>query len=310
MGKSIFSKIFSISDYSETHKILHVLGIKIKFPKSEYARKQKSNPFEAYKKNHVDITKIPSATGQIRDIQLANFELLKELDYVCKQNNLKYWLDFGTLLGAVRHKGFIPWDDDIDTGMMREDYNKIIDAFGKSSRNPDIYAQYEYLGNAQTIIKIKHKKCPLLFVDVFPHDYSNAVETKENRLLKTKKLIAIRKKMNKMKDLDNAQKVLQKVQDLSAEIIPDIYTEQSDIQCGLDYSYTEPVWVHSYDTIFPLKEISFEGFNAMCINKPEEYLSDIFGNYMAYPKKFGMGHSMYLNLSDIDNKIINELRDM
>ncbi len=307
MGKSIFSKIFSISDYSETHKILFILGIKIKFPKSEYARKQKSNSFEAYKKDHVDITKIPSATGQIRDIQLANFELLKELDYVCKQNNLKYWLDFGTLLGAVRHKGFIPWDDDIDTGMMREDYNKIIDAFGKSSRNPDIYAQYEYLGNAQTIIKIKHKKCPLLFVDVFPHDYSNAVETKENRLLKTKKLIAIRKKMNKMKDLDNTQKILQKVQDLSAEIIPDIYTEQSDIQCGLEYSYTEPVWVHSYDTIFPLKEINFEGFNAMCINKPEEYLSDIFGNYMSYPKKFGFGHSMYRNLKDNEKKIIEEL---
>ena len=307
MRKSIFSKIFSLEDYRQTHKILYIFGIKIKFPKGEYIRKQKNNPFEKYKRNNVDITTLPQATGQIRDIQLANLELLKELDYVCRQNNLQYWLDFGSLLGAVRHKGFIPWDDDIDVSMMREDYEKIADAFKKSSRNPDLYAEQTYLGKSQTIIKIKHRKCPHLFVDVFPRDWSNTIGGKENRISKTKALMVLRRKMNKIKNLDNSEKVLTRVLELNRNIIPDVYIEKSDIQCGLEYSYTEPVWVHSYDTIFPLKEIQFENFQAMCMNKPEQYLSDIFGNYMAYPKKFGFGHNAYIKLSETEKEVMKDL---
>jgi lipopolysaccharide cholinephosphotransferase len=309
MVMSLFSKIFSLEDYGVTHKILHILGIKIKFPKTEYIKKQKENPYYKYVKNNIDITTIPPATGQIRDIQLANLALLKEFDYVCKQNGLRYWLDFGSLLGAVRHKGFIPWDDDIDVSMMREDYEKIIDAFNNTSRNHDIYAEQTYLGKAQTIIKVKHKRCSHLFVDIFPCDYANSVENKENRILKTKYLQKIRNQLNKNKNYSSSDKVLQKIKELNSELIPNIFVENSDIQCGLDYSYTEPLWVYSYETIFPLKEIEFEGFQAMCINKPEQYLSDIFGNYMAYPKKFGFGHSMYLNLTKTDNEIIRGLNN-
>ena len=307
MVKDILKNIFSISDYGETHHLMRLFGLKIKFPKREFSQKRKENPYYYYKKNNIDITTIPPATGQIRDIQLANLALLKELDYVCKQNGLQYWLDYGTLLGAVRHKGYIPWDDDIDVSMMREDYEKIIEAFKKSSRNPDIYADYVYLGKSQTVIKVLHKKCPHLFVDIFSHDYSNDILTKEGRSLKTKELYKIRKNLKRDKSLDTSEKVVNASKEIRRNIIKDKFTEKSDIQCGLEYFYAEPVWVYSYDTIFPLTTVFFEDFEAMSINKPEQYLGEIFGDYMAYPKKFGYGHSAYEKLSEDELEVIKTL---
>ncbi len=62
---------------------------------------------------------------ETRDMQTAVLILLKKLDEVCRANDIPYWIDFGTLLGAIRHKGFIPWDDDIDVSMMRRDVEKL-----------------------------------------------------------------------------------------------------------------------------------------------------------------------------------------
>ncbi len=59
---------------------------------------------------------------KLRKAQLIMLEILEEVDYLCKREGLRYWLDSGTLLGAVRHRGFIPWDDDLDICMPVEDY--------------------------------------------------------------------------------------------------------------------------------------------------------------------------------------------
>ena len=70
---------------------------------------------------------------ELRKIQM---ELLDYFDAFCKRNHLNYWLDGGTLLGAVRHKGYIPWDDDIDVAMLREDFTKAAALFPAQAEGP------------------------------------------------------------------------------------------------------------------------------------------------------------------------------
>lgn len=76
------------------------------------------------------------------EIKKIELEILEEFALFCNKNNLKYFLAYGTLIGAVRHKGFIPWDDDIDVQMPRDDYNRLIKIFNdnKSSDNLELVA--------------------------------------------------------------------------------------------------------------------------------------------------------------------------
>ena len=79
--------------------------------------------------------------NRIKEIEL---DMLKAFVSICDQLGLKYYLIGGTLLGAVRHKGFIPWDDDIDVGMPREDYEVFVEKAGK------LLPDYIFLQNYRT----------------------------------------------------------------------------------------------------------------------------------------------------------------
>lgn len=308
-----FENIFSIKDYGETHHIMRVLGLKFKFPKSEFARKKRENPYYYYKKNNVDITTLPKAEGQTRDIQLANLAIFKEFDYVCKKNGLQYWLDFGALLGAVRHKGFIPWDDDIDVGMLREDYERLIEIFNRDTRNKDLYAEYYQETNRPyiVIIKIRHKFCRSLFVDVFPYEFYNVVST-SNEIKNFKKIFQNAKKHAQeiCYVTDDISETLKKLDENREKyIFKNRKKQNNDYIIYGDFNHTTGSFIYENDTFFPLKEIEFEGSKFSCPNKYLEIMSDIYGDYMKYPKKITMGHSLLINLSNEDKEIINQLNN-
>ena len=112
-------------------------------------------------------------------------KLLIEFDRICKKHNLTYWIDYGTLLGAVRHKGFIPWDDDIDVSMPREDHNKLKEII-KDELPDDMFFQtkktdLDFSNNITRLIdlnSIYHNnyyfgKYNGIFIDIFPVDTIN-----------------------------------------------------------------------------------------------------------------------------------------
>lgn len=83
-------------------------------------------------------------TDTTRELQNEVLQILQYVDHICRRESLTYYLAYGTLLGAVRHKGFIPWDDDIDLWMPRNDYMKLLDFLHRNQENRFILSAGKY----------------------------------------------------------------------------------------------------------------------------------------------------------------------
>lgn len=120
----------------------------------------------------------------LRKVQLAQLSIALEVKRVCDENNINYFLDSGTLIGAIRHKGFIPWDDDLDIGMLRNDYEKFI-KIAPEKLSDDYYLQtwetdrtfplpFAKVRKKGTVyleeISQKKQDHNELFVDILPYD--------------------------------------------------------------------------------------------------------------------------------------------
>lgn len=108
----------------------------------------------------------------LEEYKAANVEVLDTIVKFCDERGIGYFLNYGTLLGAIRHKGYIPWDDDIDIGMLRPDYDKFVQAFNTSLPNPD-YALVNgdaLEEHALLIGRVGNKKASFAGVDIFCMD--------------------------------------------------------------------------------------------------------------------------------------------
>lgn len=125
-----------------------------------------------------------------KELQEKLLEILKEIDRICKKHNIDYFISDGTCLGAVRHEGFIPWDDDADIGMSRSDYKKFIKALDEDLSDKYLYHCYEKskkflvtwpamkirmkntcIKERNVLLKNKCTDSDGIFVDVFIYDH-------------------------------------------------------------------------------------------------------------------------------------------
>lgn len=145
---------------------------------------------------------------ELKDIQL---HILEAVDAFCHQNGIQYFLFAGSLIGAVRHKGYIPWDDDIDICMKRADYERFMKAFHEQTEYPQLsflcfekdpqyyLASGKVIDNRTVMIEKTNLAYPIgVYVDVFPLDDLPADE---------KKIRALDKRMKKYRDMQTLKLV-------------------------------------------------------------------------------------------------------
>ena len=251
------------------------------------------------------------SNDELRELQLITLGILKTVINFCEKHNLRYYLSEGSLLGAIRHGGFIPWDDDMDIAMPREDYDKFIALWNTDIKDDcrlfhqNTYPKY-YLPFAKVILMKECKFSSLIRaglksmkevkgpgIDIFPLDETGPLSPelikrsckvrKLRNILLTKvyyiknpqkrKLYSFQSTFNSYKSL---HKKLTKILTADKGKNTEYYTN-----FGSAYNVSKEIFPKSY--FEPARTIDFEGLRVRIPFKSEEILTCIYGDYMTPP---------------------------
>ena len=240
--------------------------------------------------------------------------MLRMMDYIdkfCKENKIRYFLYGGTLIGAIRHKGYIPWDDDIDICMLREDFDRFISTFhdteGRyrviSSENMKYYIATPKVIDCNTVLyeNVANGTEIGVFIDVFPLDSCfddfTLAERYANIIGKYRNVVTI-KNLLFTKDRSAVKNFALLLAKIGVLFIPRRYAIKKIEELSKKYKYKETKYVGQFTTMtYGSREIYervwFSNtidvpFEDSFFSAPKDYnnvLKTEFGNYMKLPPK-------------------------
>lgn len=243
---------------------------------------------------------------EMRDMQLAVNILLVKLDKTCREHELTYWIDFGTLLGAVRHRGFIPWDDDIDVSMLRADAEKLKELLNSDEEFvvDELYSHKEtnaFNHNLQLKFRLSDNCYSPYCIDIFIRDFAPNHEKDESTFEiisrnKVEHRLAANKLCNKYLEQGIEEydpEVVDSLRSLFNQYLEKTYKEAClsresghSVVFGLDNILTAGYRFqgnYAYDDIFPLIELEFEGNMYLAPKNWQVQLEDRYGDWLQIP---------------------------
>jgi lipopolysaccharide cholinephosphotransferase len=247
----------------------------------------------------------------IAEIQNIELKILEYVDSICSKNALRYGLTSGSVLGAIRHGGFIPWDDDVDIVMPRPDYERLISIMGKNNgryhlsspyTEPDYIYEYSKMMDMNTVLieDPNGKKIQThIYIDIFPVDgVPDSRKARRKQYIKVnriKKIYAVKNRLPyKIRETQGRKKVLYSLGNVLLKPF-----SKSKIMRSLDNvckkydfdssNYAAVITGQGEKEVLKTSEyqldgiVQFEGKKFHTYKNPEKYLRQFFGNYMQLP---------------------------